>query len=262
MIIIFLFCLGVLIGSFLNVLGLRWNSGKTMGGRSLCFTCGKKLNSWELIPLVSFLLQKGKCRGCKAKISWQYPLIELLTGLIFATLYIAIASDTTLPFVWVIGLWALVTSIFCVYVVITIYDLRHKIIPDSLVYTSIFLSLIYRIIVGGSIFDWIAGPILFLFFALIWLVSRGRAMGFGDAKLSLSVGLMLGANLSYSAFVLSFWIGALCALGLMLLVRLGALSQRGKRLTMKSEIPFAPFIVLGAWIALILHFNILHVTFF
>jgi leader peptidase (prepilin peptidase)/N-methyltransferase len=116
--------------------------------------------------------------------------------------------------------------------------------------------------VGGNMIDYLAGPIIFIFFGLIWLISRGRAMGFGDAKLGLSIGLLLGADNGFSAIALSFWIGAASVLLYMLVRKSSSLLRGGKKLTMKSEIPFAPFMILGAWLAAILEINLLNVTLF
>ena len=234
---VILFVFGVIVGSFLNVLGLRWNSGLSLGGRSFCPVCGKKLCWHELIPVLSFVFLHGRCLQCKARISYQYPMVEILTGLIFATV----------PYIFI--------PVFCIYIVIGIYDIRHKIIPNSLVYASIALSLIVPLfIVHYSFLDWLAGPILFSFFALVWLISRGKAMGFGDAKLGLSVGLLLGAASGFSAVVLAFWVGA--AIGITYMI------FSPKKITIKSEMPFAPFIIFGSWLALILNLDLLHVSFF
>ncbi len=248
---ILLFILGLIVGSFLNVVGLRFRSGLTLGGRSFCPSCHKELRWWELIPVVSFLFLRGKCARCQSKISWQYPLVELFTGLTFFEIYkLHLSLIHSL----------LLVIIFCIYIVILIYDLRHKIIPDSLNYAAIALAFLTRFIIGGGLWDWLAGPILFAFFGLIWFLSRGRAMGFGDAKLVLSIGLVLGAAQGLSGMVLAFWIGSVVALALLALQRAQlALSKGQKRLTMKSEIPFAPFLVLGAWLSLVFQLNIFHV---
>ncbi len=148
--------------------------------------------------------------------------------------------------------------IFCIYVVITIYDFKYKIIPDPLVYAAIILSILYAFVSYDPI-DWLAGPIIFLFFAAIWFFSQGRAMGFGDAKLGLSVGLLLGMAQGLSAITLAFWIGACVSLILMALSKFGFLKS-ALGLTIKSEVPFAPFIILGAWISLIFDLNILHAS--
>ena len=242
---VILFIFGAVIGSFLNVVGLRWDL-KNFGGRSHCLKCGKVLGWRELVPILSFFWLRGKCSGCKEKISWQYPAIEIFTGLIFATV----------PYIFL--------PVFCIYVVILIYDFKHKIIPDALVYISIvlaFLTSYFLLPSPFSFFDWLAGPILFVFFGSIWLFSRGRAMGFGDAKLGLSIGFLLGAAQSFSAIVLAFWIGASISLLYILLGKTGFI-KNPKRLTMKSEIPFAPFIFMGAWISLIFQLDLLHVLSF
>ena len=235
--VVILFVLGTLVGSFLNVVGTRWGSGRTILGRSSCPHCNKTLKWWELVPIFSFLIQKGRCRSCGKKISYQYPIIEIFTGLIFAT----------------VPVWTL--PIFCIYVVILIYDFHHKIIPDPLVYTAIALSLIYALLNLRTyeLIDLLAGLIIFLFFAAIWLLSRGRAMGFGDAKLGLSIGLLLGAAQGLSAIILAFWIGAVYSLAYIFI-------KNDKGLTMKSEVPFAPFIIIGAWVSIVFHINLLHVA--
>ncbi len=242
MIYAFLFVLGSIVGSFLNVVGLRFRSGITLGGHSSCPSCGKRLSVLELVPILSFLFLRGRCRECKTHISPQYPLVELWTGVIFASLYFKFGLTAS---------YLLLTTVFCIYTVILIYDLRHKIIPDSLVYLSIALALVYRIMVGGVWLDYLTGPILFALFGLGWLVSRGRALGLGDGKLALSIGFLLGAPNGLSAIVMAFWIGAAVTVPLMLF------SKKG--ITMKSEIPFGPFLVLGAWVSLYFALDFFHV---
>jgi prepilin signal peptidase PulO-like enzyme (type II secretory pathway) len=254
-----LFVLGIIVGSFLNVVGLRWNSGLTIGGRSFCVTCKRQLRWWELIPVVSFVLLGGRCRGCRAKISWQYPLVELWTGIVFSAVFYVLNPSTLVE----VFQYALVVSVFCIYTVILIYDLHHKIIPDELVYASLGVAILLNIWVGNhSLLDWAMGPVIFLFFGFIWLVSRGRAVGLGDAKLGASIGFLLGAAQGLSAIVLAFWIGTAVVLIYMALGRVSALLIGGKRLTMKSEIPFGPFMVMGALIALIFKLDLLYVSLF
>jgi prepilin signal peptidase PulO-like enzyme (type II secretory pathway) len=256
---LFSFILGSIVGSFLNVVGLRWNSGTTLAGRSFCFSCRKKLEWWELVPIVSFFILRGRCSSCRSKISWQYPLVEVLAGLVFLSIFnlqFSIFGKFSPAFFLSALLYAIV---FSIYIVISIYDLRHKIIPDELAYAAIAVSigiLILKFILGFEIgaLDLAAGPVLFLLFGAIWLFSRGRAMGFGDAKLALSIGILLGAAQGLSAAVLAFWIGTLAVFVWMLIAR--------KRLTMKSEIPFGPFLVIGAWISLIFGLNLLYVSTF
>ncbi len=253
MTLVILFVLGVMIGSFLNVLALRLNTGLSLGGRSSCPSCRHALAWYELVPILSFLFLKGRCRACGARISYQYPLVEFLTGLIFVSIY------TT----YGLTLYAtLLVVVFCLYLVIVIYDLRHKIIPDSLVYLCIVLSLSTYFLLPTSTIDLLAGPILFVFFASIWFVTQGKALGFGDSKLVASFGFLLGAAQAFSAVVLAFWIGAVFGLLAMLVSRIYPLLSKGKGLTMKSELPFAPFLVLGAWLSLIFNLDLLYAAYF
>ncbi|OHB05340.1 MAG: hypothetical protein A3A26_02005 [Candidatus Zambryskibacteria bacterium RIFCSPLOWO2_01_FULL_47_14] len=233
---VILFIFGATVGSFLNVVALRYPALPL--GRSVCPKCGKRLQWFELPPFFSFLVLGGRCRTCKTKISLQYPIIELWTGLVFATV-----PHLLLP-------------VFCIYIIIAIYDFRHKIIPDALVYSTIVLSVAFALLnlPTYQLIDLAAGPLLFLFFSSIWLLTGGRAIGFGDAKLALSIGFLFGAGLGFSAAILAFWIGALTGI-------VGMLFSR-KNITMKSEMPFAPFLVLGSWLALILNLDLLHVSSF
>ena len=252
---VILLVLGAIVGSFLNVVGLRFNSGVTLAGRSKCQSCSKTLSWWELLPIISFFILRRRCSGCRTKISWQYPIVEILTGLVFLSIF-NLEFSIFNKFILIL--------VFCIYIAIVIYDLRHKIIPDSLVYSAIGLSLVYALLnlQTYQLIDFLAGPILFLFFAAIWFLSRGRALGFGDAKLVLSVGVLLGAASGFSAIVLAFWLGAAFGLSLLTIDSLKPLLRGDKQITMKSEIPFAPFIILGAWLSLIFNLDLLHVSLF
>src|SRR3990167_813290 len=149
---VILFVLGTIVGSFLNVVALRWDH-KNFGGRSKCPHCSNTLRWFNLIPVLSFIFQRGKCSNCGAEISYEYPIVEILTGLIFVT----------------VPVWML--PVFCIYIVILIFDFYYKIIPDELVYAAIVLSFLYSLFfIPYSLLDWLAGPILFTFFASIWLL--------------------------------------------------------------------------------------------
>ncbi len=248
-IIIFIF--GVIIGSFLNVVINRYNTGISLGGRSMCFSCGAKLSWYELIPIISFLIQRGKCRKCKSKISWQYLIVEFSTGILF------LLTVCYLPFTgyFDIFVYFYLWIIICLLVVITVYDFRHKIIPDSFVYVFAGLSFLYmfaNIVFSIGDFnkiDLLAGPILATPFVLLWLVSRGSWMGLGDAKLSLGIGWFLGLYYGLSAIILSFWIGAVFGVVLIIFGNTN-LFLKDKKFTMKSEIPFGPFLILGIFLVL------------
>ncbi|KKW09576.1 MAG: hypothetical protein UY47_C0011G0012 [Parcubacteria group bacterium GW2011_GWB1_49_7] len=147
MTVVVLFVLGTVVGSFLNVVGLRWGSGRTLLGRSSCPSCRKVLEWYELIPLFSFLILRRRCLNCGEKISWQYPAVEILTGLVFATIF---------NFQFSIFQNLLFLTVFCIYIVIVIYDIHHKIIPDKLVYAAILLSVVNRWLLVGSTLDWLS----------------------------------------------------------------------------------------------------------
>lgn len=249
LIYIFIFVLGIIIGSFLNVVGLRFGSGRSLSGRSSCPHCSTTLTPIELVPILSFLFLRGKCMHCSAPISFQYPLIEVFTGLVFLSLFKIYGFHLE---------FLLVTLTFCFYIAIIIYDYWHKIIPNTFVYPAIALSLIFRLLTGGSLADWLIGPILFGVFALGWFLTKGRALGFADGKLALSIGLLLGADQGLSAVVLAFWIGTAIVVPIMIY---GMIFGKNK-LTMKSEIPLGPFLVLGTWVSLLLGLDLFHLSLF
>jgi len=238
----FIFLLGLAVGSFLNCLIFRLEKGEGfLWGSSYCPKCQHQLNWLDLIPLLSFLLLKGKCRYCRQKISWQYPLVELATGILFLFPLIYLGGRPIifqeLFFYWVIFSFA---------IVIFIYDLKHYIIPDKVIYLAIVIALIFNfqflILRELSTFKFSLLSALgaSLFFLTIVLVSRGEWMGVGDVKLAFLMGLLLGFPNILVALFFAFLIGAIIGIGLVI---------SGKK-TFKSEIPFGPFLVTGTFIAL------------
>jgi len=254
------FLYGLFIGSFLNVVLVRYNTGRTMvTGRSMCFSCGKTLAWYELIPVASFLLQDGKCRACKSNVSWQYPLVELASGALFAmvVLFLPVARENVLELLYYL-------SVVSTLLVIAVYDLRHKIIPDLFAYLFAGLGLVHLVASAGvlevfhgeALMALIAGPLFALPIAALWFFSDGRWIGLGDAKLALGIGWFLGLALGGSAMVLSFWIGAVVGLLLIGLARLRVRFMHGARVSLKSEIPFGPFLILATLIVLFTHLNV------
>lgn len=246
------FILGTIIGSFLNVVVLRYNTGLSfVSGRSQCFSCSKKLSWYENIPLFSFIFLGGRCLGCKSKISYQYPLVEFLTGTLFLGVFYEIGFSVLLP------LYLIIASLL---IVMSVYDLKHKIIPNSFVFLFDGLAFILllsthsfsSLFSGSGFYDFFAGPILFSFFGTLWLVSRGTWMGFGDAKLALGVGWMLGFSGGIFAIISAFWIGAIWSI---IILALQKLNLSKLRLGMKSEIPFAPFIIIALYLQFFTHWD-------
>ena len=237
---IIVFVFGLIVGSFLNCVIYRLEQGSSfLRGRSFCPYCKHVLSWLDLIPVISFLILKGKCRYCQKPISVQYPLVELATAAIFLFIFF-------LPNIYPIGqfismLFYLVISSFLI--IIFVYDLKHYLIPDKIIYPAIAAALIYNLLMSDiprmsdilmSAFGAAA------FFLAIVLVSRGKWMGVGDIKLAFFMGLLLGWPNILTALFLAFFIGAIMGLGLIL---------SGKK-TLKSEVPFGPFLVAGTFLAM------------
>lgn len=250
-ILIFIFFIfGLIIGSFLNVVIFRLGTHKTLGGRSACMSCRTTLAWYELIPLVSYIGLGGKCKSCSSRISFQYPMVELLTGVTFALLFIkfqALFFGDTLNFALTYAFYA---GLFCLLIVIGVYDLRHKIIPDTLSFIFGLMAFIGMFLFQHgalslhipSAFDFLAGFAMSLPFALLWLISRGKWMGLGDGKLLVGLGFMLGLLGIVSATILAFWAGGV--IGLILIAT-------SKKYGRKTEVPFAPFLILGTYLVFI-----------
>lgn len=238
--IIFIF--GLAVGSFLNCLIYRLQTEESfLIKRSYCPNCKKALSWQDLIPLLSFIILRGKCRYCQKPISWQYPLVELMTGALFV--FIA--------FQWLSGGITLLNFIYLLFIisaliVIFVSDLRYYIIPDKVIYSATILAIIYCIYQFAIedqrliIINFLAAILASLFFLSIILISRGRWMGWGDVKLAFFMGLLLGFPNILVALFLAFFFGAIIGIGLIL----------AGRKTLKSEIPFGPFLVVGTFIAL------------
>ncbi len=250
------FFFGTIIGSFLNVVIFRYNSGKTLGGRSMCFSCSKTLGPLELVPVASFLSQRGKCLGCHSKISAQYPLVEAAAGIVSVLLvfkFLYLIPGASLLFVILFTYYFFLLSLL---LVISVYDIRHKIIPDVLCLAFAVFALLGLFFIKGdalvvhmpSLSALLAGPALAAPFVLLWVFSRGRLIGLGDGKLALGLGFLLGISAGFAALMLSFWIGAVVGIALLLVHH----AKKG----MKSEIPFGPFLALGTAIAFFASVNI------
>jgi len=247
------FIFGTIIGSFANVFVLRYGTGRSLNGRSSCGSCGHQLSWYELIPVVSWLIQRGRCRSCDSRISPQYLIVELVFGGVFAlcawfTLG-SVAMLTLSLFINLVYLWI----VSFLLIALSIYDIRHMIIPDGML-----------IVLGAAVVAWhigglwgvwntllmalIAGPLVALPFFALWFVSKGRWMGLGDIKLAVVLGWMLGLLGGFSALIFGVWAGALVSL---LTIGITRLVSRRAGLTMKSEIPFGPFLVFGALLVLL-----------
>lgn len=272
-----LFMLGIALGSFSNVLIFRYRPERnvfarpSMSGRSHCMHCGHALRWYELLPIISFVMQRGRCRSCAAKISWQYPLVECVGGAItagvplFLNSFFGISSVSffsfTLPF-WYYAVLAVWVLVFFVLLLITVIDFRLFIIPNELNLILGILGVVVAFIMatkmGGFILPFrtsflqqyillsspfqnvfanhLLGALIgFCFFLALSLLTRGRGIGFGDVKLGLAMGMVLGWPDIALTIILSFVIGGLISAVLMGL----------KKKHMRDKVPFAPFLVAG-----------------
>ncbi len=249
------FIFGLIIGSFLNVVIYRYNTERSFGGRSACMSCQSKLAWYELIPVFSFVVLRGRCRTCQTKISKQYPLVEFATGIIFALLFLKFQDIFFASTAGFAVTFAFYGTIFSLLIVIATYDLKHKIIPDTLALVLAVLTFIglffftdYGLVPHmPGLWDFLSGLVVAGPFAAIWLLSRGTWMGLGDAKLAVGLGWLLGLSRVLSGVVVAFWSGAI--IGLLLIIF-------SRKHGMKSEIPFAPFLVLGAIIAFLFELHL------
>jgi leader peptidase (prepilin peptidase)/N-methyltransferase len=230
---------GAIAGSFLNALLFRYGTGHSvLKGRSRCLRCGHTLAAADLVPILSYLWLEGRCRYCHTRISAQYPLVECAAAALGAL--VAAQSATPLEF----GLWfiAWMTLLF-----VFVYDMRHHVIPWECSGVLAVLGILSLSGHGLEILSVAAGPLVAAPLLALSLVSGGRLMGWGDGAMMVGVGWLLGLHMGYSALLLAFWSGA--AVGIVLL-----LARKGY--TIKSELPFAPFLIVGAGAAHFLHVDI------
>lgn len=237
-------------GSFLGVLVDRIPRGKqVLTGRSECEFCHKKLKWYELVPVISFYLQKGKCKNCKRKLSVFYPTIEILTGVLFAITYLFVLQSQEFT------IYSLPYYIFIVSVLIVIFfiDFKYGVIPNKIIFPSIVITFFWLLVNNSSlVLNHLLTAILsLLFFAsiafLYYLIRKKESLGGGDIKMAFLMGLLLGFPNVITAFYIAFLTGATYSLILIL----------WGRLKLKDAIPFGPFLVLGTLIALFLGEQIL-----
>ena len=228
------FLLGLIIGSFLNVVIYRLPEGRSVvAPRSQCGSCGKVLGVWELVPVVSYFLQRGRCRHCRAGLSWRYPAVEGLTGAVFWLLGRRFPLGGALvPFLVLAALL----------VAITFIDLDHYYIPDKLLAVGAAAWVVLRAAVPFIEFEraMLGAALAFALMLIIYLLARG-GMGFGDVKLAALLGLYLGPAPVILALLLSFIVGA--AAGILLMV----LKLKGR----KDMLPLGPFLALGTFFTML-----------
>ena len=283
------FMLGAILGSFLNVVAVdsmnvymknklyersEWAFIKDkftdkvfwrhlITHRSSCDTCSTVLTPKELVPVVSYLYQKGKCKTCDVSFAPQHLYVELIAGVMFTGVFYTIFSAySTLSPLFVFEVFYFFVF-FALGLLLMIFDYEHMIVPNFLIYPMMVMAFVANLLPFRSLQQLsntelilaaigLAAPLF-----LLWLFSKGKAMGFADWKISFVMGALLGVNLGLSALVMSFWVGALISLGLLGYQEMTKVPleegeiREGEELSMKTAIPFGPFLIIGLWLAYI-----------
>lgn len=259
---LYVFILGTIIGSFLNVVVDRMPKEESLvKTRSHCDHCQHKLAWFDLVPLFSYFSLRGRCRYCKVSLSFYYPLVEIITGLLFMLVVFFVFGLHPLFFITDIRLILAAVYFFCIVGALTIIffvDLKYGIIPFTVVGFALVLSIIWYLLFPYLNFAptelsfvalrseyllnyFLSGLGAFLFFLALFLGTKGRGLGFGDVVFAFLMGFLLGFPKIILAFYIAFLAGAFISLILILV---------GRKKLKKSSIPFGPFLVLGTIISL------------
>lgn len=241
--IIYMFVIGTIMGSFFNVIGHRLSKNESaIKPRSHCEFCGHILAWYELIPIISFLIQGGKCRKCRAKLSWWYPLIEIITGLFFVGCYLYYGFTYDL-------LLALIIS--SVLIITCISDFNYLVILDEVLVVSSLAALAVIFLkegFNGLIISLLSGLLMFFFMLMVKIVGdkafKRESLGGGDIKLSLFIGLVLGYKLSFINLVLASFLALPVAFYYLVKLK-------------DREVPFGPFLIISTFIIYIFSTQIL-----
>jgi len=256
--LLFIFLLGLTVGSFLNVCIYRIPQGESIVfPNSHCPHCGHAIRPYDNVPIISFLVLKGKCRTCGAKISWQYPLVELLTATLFTETFARIGMDVRTGVLWIF---------FSAIIVLIVVDLRARILPNGITLPLTLVGLIFSLIrpVGDGtarsllgLFSWTVSNLRLLSLldsligtlvcgGFLWLVAEAffrirkiEGLGFGDIKLMGMVGAFLGLKLALFTIMLGSLLGAIIGYAF---IKLTGKDNR-------YELPFGSFLGVAAIIA-------------
>ncbi len=234
------FVFGLIYGSFLNVVILRWDDWMSIiTGRSSCPSCKNNLRWFDMVPVLSFLTLAGRCRYCQKPISWQYPVVELGTAILVAvgyqTIFSAGLTDATgaviafLAYLVVVGL---LVSVF-------FHDLYEMLVPDVMGYILLVAAAVFGVIYYGwldTLYGLLVGVVPI---ALLVYPSGGRWMGEGDVKIAAGIGAFVGWPVAIVFLLLSFFLGGLY----------GVFGLTVGKVKMKTAVPFAPFLIVGGLLA-------------
>ncbi|MEK9158290.1 MAG: prepilin peptidase [Patescibacteria group bacterium] len=235
---------GLIYGSFLNALLWRLPEGRGMGGRSHCRSCNHVLAWYDLIPIISFVLLRAKCRYCHGTIHIRYPLVELATGLMVGLFF---ATQTPIANI------ETVLSVFGILIFVSLFffDLFYFILPDVIIFPAIIIYGLYDFLMTPHFLTFVLTALLLsAFFAILYLASRGKKLGLGDVKIAILIGLVLGYPLGALSIIFGVWLATFVALVLLLLKKVG----------MKDAIPLGSFLAFSTLLCLIFQNEILSIT--
>ena len=260
MITILFIIFGLITGSFFNVLIWRIPRGESIvWPASHCPQCNKQIRSWENIPLLSYIFLKGKCSSCSQKISPVYPLVELLTAIAAAALWVAFFNLSFDNLTWQSAPPVILQAFFLLLMIpISIIDIRHYIIPDQFTLPLIIAGLAISFFPGGitplqSLLGTLGGGGILYLIGLLGTVlfKKGEAMGGGDIKLMAAAGAFWGIQASLSGIVFGALLGSVAGITMIIF----------RKLSSDHKIPFGPFLGAGLWVAVLAGENILNLYF-
>ncbi len=247
----FLFLVGAAVGSFINVFIYRTVSEKDwVGGRSTCEDCGKIIAWYDLIPILSYFLLRGKCRNCHHSISSIHPIIEMLVGMVFLWWYFigsVFFRLSTHPFQAIQPAYWLLAGILLT--IILIADILYYLVPDEAVLALLIITILYRVTLtlGGQMqlldlgYSFLSALVLVAsFYGLHW-ITRGKGFGLGDVKLAAPLALILGWPKVLVGVFLAFLLGAVFGVGLLVT----------RKARFGYAVPFAPFLIIGTLLSLV-----------
>jgi len=232
---VFFLLLGLTIGSFLNVVIFRIDDLKTIVlERSHCPQCKKQLAWYDLVPFLSFVMLRAKCRYCGKPISWQYPIVELCVGALFLILFMYFGLS------WAFGFYALIFSLLTV---VLVYDVKTQTVPEIFVWIALVLAAVSGWYFGGfSITQALLGALVGGgFLAILVFISKEKWMGMGDIKIGLILGFLVGYPQALFGLFTAFILGSVY----------GLISMYFKKTDLKSSVAFAPFVILATLLTLI-----------
>ena len=234
--------LGLVVGSYLNVVIHRLPRGtSTVLPRSACPFCGSLISPWDNLPLVSFVVLRGRCRRCRSRISWRYPLVEATAGFLFLACFTLFGPPPNRFFSS--GSWVLAAGFACLLIALTAIDVEHLLLPDRLTLPGTLAGILLQPLLpwGGGFLDGLIGAVvggglLLAVYGTWYLLRRTEGLGLGDVKMLAMIGAFLGWQGAIEALMAGTLLASAVALGTMLLGRLG----------MQHKMAFGPFLAVGA----------------